>query len=127
MKKSKLVKALQGISNKVKELVLGLSLVTLFFVYYFDILNDGMMVSGFITLIAAIYALLIWQEKIYDERDEYIRSKVDRYLYIITILVLTADIVYKTFTHTSYISNMLILCVLSIGKIILSKIIKSTH
>ncbi len=127
MKKLKLVKALQGISNKVKELILGLSLVTLFFVYYFDVLNDGMMVSGFITLIAAMYALLIWQEKIYDERDEYIRSKVDRYLYIITILVLTVDIVYKTFTHTSYISNMLILCVLSIGKIILSKIIKSTH
>ena len=116
-----------NISNKVKELVLGLSLITLFFIYYFDLLNDGMIVSGFITLIAAIYALLIWQEKIYDERDEYIRSKVDRYLYIITILVLTADIVYKTFTHTSYISNMLILCVLSIGKIILSKVIKSTH
>ena len=118
---------LNNISNKVKELVLGLSLITLFFIYYFDLLNDGMIVSGFITLIAAMYALLIWQEKIYDERDEYIRSKVDRYLYIITILVLTADIVYKTFTHTSYISNMLILCVLSIGKIILSKIIKSTH
>ena len=118
---------LNNISNKVKELVLGLSLITLFFIYYFDLLNDGMIVSGFVTLIAAIYALLIWQEKIYDERDEYIRSKVDRYLYIITILVLTADIVYKTFTHTSYISNMLILCVLSIGKIILSKIIKSTH
>lgn len=111
-------------SQKSKEIILGVSLVSLFIIYYFNLLNDGMMVSGVITLVIALYTVLIWQEKIYDERDEYIRSKVDRYLYVSTSIMLMIDIVYKTFTHTSYVPTLLILCALSIIKIFLSRFIK---
>ena len=112
------------LSQKSKEIILGVSLVSLFIVYYFNLLNDGMMVSGIITLVIALYTVLIWQEKIYDERDEYIRSKVDRYLYVSTSIMLMIDIVYKTFTHTSYVPTLLILCALYIIKIFLSRFIK---
>ncbi len=114
-------------SYKNKEIALGIILVILFFTYYFDLLRDGMVVSGIITLITSLYALLIWQENIYDERDEYIRSKVDRYLYIVTILMLMVDIIHKTFAHISYVSTLLALCFLSVSKIILSKLIKDKN
>jgi hypothetical protein len=67
---------------------------------------------------------MIWAEKIHDERDEYIRSKVDRMLYIITLIIALLDIVYKTFSHQSYMSDIVFLTVLSLSKIVLSKIIK---
>ena len=113
--------------SKNNELLLGGGLVILFFIYYFNLLNDGMMISGAITIIATLYISLIWQEKVYDERDEYIRAKVDRYLYIITLILLMADIIYKTFNHEDYMVTLIILCSLSICKIVLSRVIKNKN
>ena len=74
-----------------------------------------------------VYIGIIWQEKMYDERDEYIRAKVDRYLYIITLGLIFADIVYKTFAHQSYMDGVIILTILSLAKVILSKTIRSSY
>ena len=110
-----------------KEIVLGFLIFVSFITYYFDLLKDGMMISGIIAVIVMIYISLMWSEKAYDERDEYIRSKVDRSLYIIIMVLFLIDIVYKTFTHQSYMSEILILTILAVSKIVLSKFIKNNN
>lgn len=85
------------------------------------------MISGIFAIVIMVYIGSIWQEKIYDERDEYIRAKVDRYLYILTLSLIFMDVVYKTLTHQSYMSGVLILTVLSLTKVVLSKTIQNNH
>jgi O-antigen/teichoic acid export membrane protein len=86
-----------------------------------------MVMSGIFAVIIMVYIGIIWQEKVYDERDEYIRAKVDRYLYILTLGLLFIDIAYKTLTHQSYMEGVVILTILSLAKVILSKTIHSKH
>jgi hypothetical protein len=112
---------------QVKEYILAVLIIGTFITYYFDLLKDGMMVSGIFAVVILLYVGLIWAEKIQDERDEYIRSKVDRSLYILTLLLLLTDIIYKTLTHQGYMSAVMILTVLSLVKILLSKFIKNTN
>lgn len=113
--------------TKIKEYVLALIIIATFITYYFDLLKDGMIMSGIFAVVIMLYISMIWAEKIEDERDEYIRSKVDRILYIFTLIILLGDIVYKTFSHQSYMSDIIILTILSLSKIVLSKVIKDTH
>ena len=110
--------------TKIKEYVLAFIIITTFITYYFDLLKDGMVMSGIFAVIIMVYISMMWAEKVEDERDEYIRAKVDRMLYIITLTVLLVDIVYKTFTHQSYMSEVIILTILSLSKIALSKAVK---
>jgi hypothetical protein len=113
--------------NKNKEYIMGALIVLSFISYYFDFFNDEMMVSGFISLLIVAYISILWSEQIFDERDEFIRSKVDRYLYIFTIVLLLVDIIIKTFLHQSYMSELIILTLLAMGKIFLSKMIKDSN
>lgn len=113
--------------TKIKEYVLAFVIIATFITYYFDLLKDGMMMSGIFAVVIMAYISMLWAEKIEDERDEYIRSKVDRILYIFTLIILLGDIVFKTFSHQSYMSDIIILTILSLSKIILSKVIKNTH
>jgi hypothetical protein len=115
------------IKSKVKESILGFLILISFAAYYFDWLHDGMMTSGIVAVLIMLYISMIWSEKVYDERDEYIRSKVDRLLYISTLIMLLIDIVYKTFSHQSYMSEISILTVLALAKILLSKVIKDKN
>ncbi len=112
---------------KVKEYVLALIIIATFITYYFDLLKDGMMMSGIFAVVIMVYISMLWAEKTEDERDEYIRSKVDRILYILTLVIVLGDIVYKTFSHQSYINDIIILTILSLSKIVLSKVIKNTN
>ena len=68
--------------TKIKEYVLAFVIIATFITYYFDLLKDGMMMSGIFAVVIMVYISMLWAEKIEDERDEYIRSKVDRILYI---------------------------------------------
>ena len=113
--------------TKIKEYVLAFVIIATFITYYFDLLKDGMMMSGIFAVVIMVYISMLWAEKIEDERDEYIRSKVDRILYILTLVIVLGDIVYKTFSHQSYMSDIIILTILSLSKIVLSKVIKDTH
>ena len=110
-----------------REYLLSVLIVLSFAAYYFDWLKDGMMMSGIIALILTIYISVIWSEKVYDERDEYIRSKVDRWLYIITMLIILCSVVYKTFTNSSYMLEVFILTALALSKVFLSKIVKEEN
>lgn len=114
-------------TTKLKEYVLAFLILASFATYYFDLLQDGMMTSGIIAVVIMLYISMIWAEKINDERDEYIRSKVDRFLYIITLVVILGDIVHKTFAHESYMSSVVILTILSLSKILLSYTIKNNN
>jgi O-antigen/teichoic acid export membrane protein len=96
-----------------------------FLAYYFDVFKDGMMISGIFAVVIMVYMGIIWQEHAHDEREEYIRSKVDRYLYILTLLLLFINIIHKTFTHESYMDSVIILTILSLTKVILSKTISN--
>lgn len=116
-----------NMKSDTKEYILGFLIVLSFVTYYFDLLRDGMMMSGVLAVVIMLYISMIWSEKVYDERDEYIRSKVDRYLYIITMSLFLVDIIYKTFTHQSYMSEIFILTVLALSKIILSKFTKDNN
>ncbi len=115
------------ISVEVKEYVLGLLILIAFATYYFDLLKDGMMMSGILAVIVMLYIGMIWSEKIHDERDEYIRSKIDRWLYVITMSLFFIDIIYKTFTHQSYMSEIMILTVLALSKIALTKLVNNNN
>ena len=113
--------------TKIKEYVLASVIIVTFITYYFDLLKDGMMMSGIFAVVIMVYISMLWAEKIEDERDEYIRSKVDRVLYILTLVMVLGDIIYKTFSHQSYMSDIIILTILSLSKIVLSKVIKDTN
>lgn len=115
------------INTKIKEYVLGAVILLAFALYYFDILKDGMMISGVFAVIIMLYISMIWREEVLDERDEYIRAKTDRYLYIITLVILLSDVAYKTFAHQSYMSDVVILTILSLSKIILGKFLKDRN
>lgn len=110
-----------------KEYILPTVIIGTFLVYYFDLLKDGMMMSGLLAVVMTLYISMMWAEKVEDERDEYIRSNVDRILYILVLVLLLIDIVYKTFTHESYMSEVIILVILSLSKIILSKTMKHNN
>jgi nitrate reductase gamma subunit len=113
--------------TKIKEYLVALVIIATFITYYFDLLKDGMMMSGIFAVVIMVYISMLWAEKIEDERDEYIRSKVDRLLYILTLIIVLGGIVYKTFSHQSYMSDIIILTILSLSKIVLSKVVKETH
>jgi hypothetical protein len=115
------------LNPKVKEYILGFLILASFITYYFDLLKDGMMMSGLIAVVVMLYISMMWSEKVNDERDEYIRSKVDRWLYIITTSLFLIDIIYKTFAHLSYMSEIIILTILALSKIILSKAVKERN
>ncbi len=108
-----------------QEYVMPTLIVLSFLAYYFDVFKDGMMISGIFAVVIMVYMGIIWQEHAHDEREEYIRSKVDRYLYIITLLLLFINILHKTFTHESYMDSVIILTLLSLAKIVLSKTISN--
>lgn len=112
------------LTTKTKEYILAGLIIISFIAYYYDLLKDGMMMSGIFVAIIALYISLMWAEKIHDERDEYIRSKVDRILYITTLVLLLGDIIYKTFSHASYMNEIILLTILSLTKIVVSTMIK---
>ena len=115
------------LNRKLNEYILSVIILGAFVTYYLDVLKDGMMMSGIFAVVMMIYIGIIWQEGAHDERDEYIRSKVDRYLYILTLVLIFTDIVYKTFTHASYMDGVIILTALSLTKVLLSKFIQEQH
>ena len=115
------------ISSEVKEYILGILILISFIAYYFDLMRDGMMMSGLIAVVILSYIALIWSERVHDERDEYIRSKVDRYLYILVMGLFLIDIIYKTYIHHSYMSEIVILTILALSKIVLTKVIKNNN
>lgn len=115
------------LTTQFKEYILSLVIVLTFITYYFDLLKDGMMMSGVFAVVIMIYISIIWAEKAHDERDEYIRSRVDRYLYILTLILIFLDIVYKTLLHESYMDGVIILTVLSLTKILLSRFMRSRN
>lgn len=123
----KINKISDKINSKVKEYILGFLILVTFITYYFDLLKDGMMMSGVLAVVVMFYISMIWSEKVSDERDEYIRSKVDRMLYIITMILFLIDIIYKTFIHESYMSEIIILTILALSKIFLSKLVKERN
>ena len=107
--------------------MLGGLIALAFLSYYFDFFKDGMVTSGIIVLVLVLYIALMFAETVHDERDEYIRSKVDRILYILTLLLILGDIIWKTFSHFSYMSEVVLLTILSLSKIIVAKVIKNSH
>lgn len=118
---------MKSLSITTKEFSIALLILGSFITYYFDLLHDGMMMSGVIAVILMVYIGIIWQEQTHDERDEYIRSKVDRILYIVTLVLLLIDITHKTFAHISYMSELVILTTLSLAKVILSTFLRNKH
>lgn len=112
---------------KINEIALGLSLITLLIVHFLGLFDSDMMISGLVVVFSCAYVGLLWREGVYDERDEYIRAKVDRMLYILTLILLIIAIIYKTFSHLDYTSEILMISLLSFGKILMSYIVKRTH
>ncbi len=117
------------IKNNLKnaEIILGIILFAFFLVHILGLLDKSMMLSGFLVITVCAYIALLFQEKISDERDEYIRSKVDRYVFIYVISLLMLVIIYKTFTHIDYSYELFALFSISIIKLVLAKTIKSNN
>jgi hypothetical protein len=115
------------ITSYTRELGLTCAIVFTFLAYYFDFFRDGMMMSGVIVTVVVAYAALVWSEKVTDERDDYIRAKTDRALFILTLLLLLASIIYKTFSHESYAFEVTLLTVLAIAKVIIARYSRNIH
>ena len=113
-------------SLKLNEVALAGLLLVLLIAHFLGLFDSGMMISGLMVVFSCAYIGFLWRESVYDERDEYIRAKVDRILYIFTLILLTIVIVYKAFAHVNYISEIIVISLLSFGKIIISYIIKKT-
>ncbi len=114
-------------NNKISEYILGTSIVLLFLIHYFGFLDQGMMYSGIIILLVCSFIGLIWKEKVLDERDEFIRAKTDRYLFLLTLSIVSISILIKTFSHQDYFDELLLLTILSICKLMISKFLTSKH
>ena len=112
---------------KLNEIALSGLLAGLLIAHFLGLFDPGMMVSGLMVVFISAYIGFLWRESVYDERDEYIRSKVDRILYIFTLVLLTTAIVYKAFAHINYISEIIIISLLSFGKILMSYYIKNKN
>ena len=112
---------------KLTEIFLGGTLFALFLVHILGLLDQSMMFSGFLVTLTCLYIAIIWQEKTLDERDEYIRAKTDRYLYLLTLSVLILSIIYKTFSHENYLYELILVAILSIGKLVISKVLREKH
>ena len=112
---------------RLNEIALAGLLFGLLIAHFLGLFDPGMMVSGLMVVFTSLYIGFLWRESVYDERDEYIRAKVDRILYIFTLLLLTIVIVYKAFAHAGYLSEILIISLLSFGKIIISYTIKNKN
>lgn len=110
-----------------KEWWLMLAIIVSFAIYYLDAFNDGMLMSGFLVILILVYIALIWSEKVQDERDEHIRARTGRILYIVTIFALLIDIIYKTFAHENYVSSVTILTLLALVKVLANKYFKTNH
>ena len=109
------------------EIVLAGLLAGLLAAHFLGLFDSSMIVSGLMVVFSCAYIGFLWRESVYDERDEYIRAKVNRLLYIVTLLLLTVVIVYKAFAHENYSSEILIVSILSFIKIIISYSIKKIH
>lgn len=112
---------------QLNEVALAGLLAGLLVAHFLDLFDPGMVVSGLMVVFSCAYIGFLWRESVQDERDEYIRSKVDRMLYIFTLVLLTIVIVYKAFAHVNYVSEILIISLLSFGKILISYIIKKMN
>ena len=112
---------------KLNEVALGGLLVGLLVAHFLGLFDSKMIVSGIMVVFSCAYIGFLWRESVYDERDEYIRAKVDRLLYIATLALLTSVIVYKAFEHISYSSEIIVISLLSLSKIVMSYIIKNKH
>jgi hypothetical protein len=106
-----------------KEILLVILISLSLFVHFFDLLDESMMFSGLIVLIILGYITTLFQEKTQDERDEQIRYKTNRYLYILMISFLLISIIYKIFAHIDYNTELILLTTISFAKIILNKFI----
>ena len=96
-------------------------------IYITGLFDASMMISGAVVVLMCVYIGVLWSEGAVDERDEYIRSKVDRSLYILAIFLISANVLYYAFLHIDYKPQLVILCVLSASKLLLSKIIKEKN
>ena len=112
---------------KFAELILGLTLLIIVIIYITGLFDASMMISGAVVVLMCVYIGVLWSEGAVDERDEYIRSKVDRSLYILAIFLISANVLYYAFLHIDYKPQLVILCVLSASKLLLSKIIKEKN
>lgn len=112
---------------KLNEVTLGGTLFGLLIAHFLGLFDSKMILSGIMVVFSCIYIGFLWRESVYDERDEYIRAKVDRLLYIATLLLLTIVIVYKAFAHINYTSEIIVISLLSFAKIVISFIIKNKH
>ena len=112
---------------KIGEFVLGISIVLLFLVHYFGFLDQSMIFSGILVTLVCAFIGLVWKEQALDEREEFIRTKTDRYLFLLTLSLISLSIIYKTFNHINYFEELLLLVILSIIKLFLSRFISKVH
>lgn len=113
--------------KKYAEFYLGLIILSLMFVHFFGLLDQSMMFSGLILILSFTFIGLVWGERSVDERDEFIRAKTDRYLYLLTLTSLSVLILFKTFAHIDYFYELILISILTFGKLVISKYLKNTH
>ncbi len=113
--------------NYIKEIILGSLIAFSLIVHFFDLLNDSMMFSGIIVIIILGYITTLFQEKTSDERDEYIRNKTNRYLFVLTTTLLLLIIIFKIFTHIDYKQELLLLTIIAFAKIVLNKFLTDNN
>lgn len=110
--------------SKVTELLLGLVLLTTAYVHQAGLLDAQMVFSGLVLFVVCLFVVSVWGESAFDEREEFVRSKVDRWVYLFTVSVLGIHIAYSAFMHTTNTTSLYMLLIIALFKIIVSKYIR---
>ena len=113
------------INNTVKikniELTLLFLLGMVAIVHYMGLLDMKMYFSGIIFFAVCVYISFLWKEAKGDERDEYIKAKTDRYLFLLCNFIISLYILLGIILHFDFSIPLLFLSIMTLSKIIISK------
>jgi hypothetical protein len=113
----------ENIINYIEIVLLGL-LGLIAIVHYMGLLDMKMYFSGIIFFAICAYVLFLYRETSGDERTEYIKAKTDRYLYLLCNFIISIYILLGIILHFDFSIPLFFLSVMTLSKIIISKILE---
>ena len=96
-------------------------------VHYAGLLDMKMYFSGILLLLVCVYISLVITEKKGDERDEFIKAKTDRYLYLFINILLSIYVLFGILFHFDNTLATALLGIITLAKIIIGKFLQNKN
>jgi len=121
-----MIKIKNYIKNYAEYFLVGI-LAFVAFVHYAGLLDMEMYFSGITLLIVCVYISLVVTEKNGDERNELIKAKTDRYLYLFVNILLSGYVLTGILFHLDIKLATIFLGIMTLSKIIIGKILQNNN